>query len=505
MAKKQKKQHQPNVITRPPIVAVMGHIDHGKSTLLDAIRDANTVAGEAGGITQHISAYVATHTVSDEDRTASLTFLDTPGHEAFQQMRNRGAEIADVAILVVSAEDGVKPQTLEALESIKSANIPYVVAINKVDLPSADVDRTKASLVEHEIYVEGMGGDIPWAAISAKNGEGINELLDVVVLAADLAELTGDTNAPAEGVVIESALDTKRGNSATLIITNGTLSSGDCVVAGDAYAPVRIMEDFTGTPIKEAGLSTPVAVVGFSTVPNVGERFYVVANKKAAIEAVESDSQTNTEATATERSASDAVSIPLLIKADVQGSIDAIEHELAKLTNDRVNVRVIETGVGDVTVADIQSVSATENAIVIGFGVGIERAATDAAERVGVTIKTFDIIYELAEWLESALKDRTPKREEKVETGSAKILKHFSVQKSTHVLGARITEGTIHADQEVTITRRDVSIGTGTITNLQHQKSNVAHISEGEFGLQLTTRADIAPGDVITAFNRVVT
>lgn len=500
MAKKKSTPPQEDV-KRPPIVVVMGHIDHGKSTLLDYIRKSNTVAGEAGGITQHISAYVVEHTTKDS-ADERLTFLDTPGHEAFQKMRLRGADIADVAILVVSAEDGVKPQTLEALESIKQAGIPYVVAINKIDLPNADVTKTQTSLIENGIYIEGMGGDIPWAKVSAKSGEGISELLDVVVLAADLAELTGNPGAPAEGTVIEGHLDTKRGNTATLIVRNGTLTTGQFVVSGTTYAPVRIMEDFTNTPIKSAGLSEPVRVVGFTDVPKVGDTFITVPNKKAAEKAItENTSQTKDPAF----EQTDLPVIPILIKADVLGSIDAIMHELDKFDSDRVQVRVIDTGVGAVTATDVQNVSATENALIVGFNVAVERPAQDLAERLNVEIDTFDIIYELAEWLETALKNRTPQREEQVVSGRIKVLKEFSTQKNVHVLGGRLDEGTITHGQKVRILRRDVVIGTGQIKNLQQQKSDVEKITEGEFGMQLETKADIAAGDYIEAYDVVVT
>jgi translation initiation factor IF-2 len=500
MAKK-KSNNNPNIVKRPPIVVVMGHIDHGKSTLLDYIRKANVVDTEAGGITQHLSAYVAAHTTKD-GATEHITFLDTPGHEAFQQMRLRGADVADVAILVVSAEDGVKPQTLEALESIKQANIPYVVAINKIDKPGADVVRTQSSLVEHEIYIEGMGGDIPWAGISAKTGEGVGDLLDLVVLAADLAELTGDTNAPATGVVIESNLDPKRGCSATLIVKDGTIASGQFVVSGATTAPVRIMEDFTGASIKEAGLSAPVRITGFSDVPAVGATFTTVANKKAA-EAALAEADADTTSTDTP-AATDLPTIPILIKADVLGTIDAVLHELKKFESDRVTIRVIDTGVGAVSVSDVQNVSATKNAIIVGFNVSVDRAAADLAERLGVEIDTFDIIYELAEWLNSALKTRTPKKEEQVVTGRAKILKEFSVQKYKRVLGGRVDDGELKAGQTVRILRRDVEIGTGEINNIQQGKSDVSRVAEGEFGMQLTTKSDIAGGDYIEAYDLVV-
>lgn len=502
MAKKN-KQTTPNIIKRPPVVVVMGHIDHGKSTLLDTIRKSNIVDGEAGGITQHLSAYVVPHKTKD-GAEETITFLDTPGHEAFQKMRLRGADVADVAILMVSAEDGVKPQTLEALESIKAANIPYVVAINKIDKPGADIPRTQSSLIEHEIYIEGMGGDIPWAPISAKSGEGIDDLLDLVILAADLAELTGDTNTMATGKVIEGKMDPKRGNTATLLITNGTLKSGQCVVAGNTYSPVRIMEDFQGKPVKEAGLSTPVRIVGFSDIPEVGSEFTTVANKKEAETAIEAAKATAAEPVK-QAVRSNLPVIPILIKADVLGTIDAIQHELDKFESDRITVRVIDTGVGDITVSDVQNVSATDEAIIVGFNVKVERPAQDLAERLNVEIDTFDIIYELSEWLNTALKDRTPKKEEMVTTGSVKILKHFSAQKHIHVLGGRIEEGVIKMNQRVLILRRDIEIGKGTIKNLQQMKSDVQQIDEGEFGMQLETKAEIAPGDHLKPFDTVIT
>ncbi len=479
----------------------MGHIDHGKSTLLDYIRKSNSVDAEAGGITQHLSAYVVNHTTK-EGATESITFLDTPGHEAFQQMRLRGADVADIAILVVSAEDGVKPQTLEALESIKQAGIPYVVAINKIDKPAANLPVTQASLIEHEIYIEGMGGDIPWAPISAKTGEGVSDLLDLVVLTADLAELTGDTNALATGQIIEGSLDPKRGTSATLIIKDGTLASGQFVVSGTCYAPVRIMEDYRGQAIKQASLATPVRIVGFSETPTVGAPFYTVASKKEAEAACLAAAPDPVKTVPVARPKLPVV--PILIKADALGTIDAIKHELDKFESDRIIVRIIDTGVGPITVSDVQNVSATSEAIIVGFNVKVDRAAADLAERQGVEIDTFSIIYELSDWLNTALKNRTPKVEELVPTGSVKLLKIFSTQKNTHVLGGRVEEGLIKLGQRVKITRRDIEIGKGTIKNLQQYKSDVKQVEEGEFGMQLETRTDVAPGDYLTPFDTVI-
>lgn len=506
MAKKAKKTATENIIKRPPVVVVMGHIDHGKSTLLDTIRKSNVVDVEAGGITQHLSAYVVPHTTKDgADET--ITFLDTPGHEAFQKMRLRGADVADVAILMVSAEDGVKPQTLDALESIKAADIPYVVAINKIDKPGADINKTQASLVENEIYIEGMGGDIPWVGVSAKEGTGIDELLDLVILAADLAELTGDTSAIATGKVIEAKLDPKRGNTATIIISNGTLKSGQVVVSGTTYSPVRIMEDFTGKNIREAGLSTPVRIVGFTEVPEVGAEFVAMENKKAAEVAIveAAEAATNAAGPQVRPVRSKLPLVPILIKTDVLGTIEAIQHELDKFESDRILVKVIGTGAGDITATDVQNVSATKNAIIVGFNVKIERPALDLAERLGVEVETFSIIYELSDWLNNALKNRTPTVEEEIFTGDVKILKHFSMQKSIHVMGGRINEGTMKVGQKVQILRRDIEIGRGVIKNLQQAKQDVNEVIEGEFGLQLETKVEITAGDYLKPYNVVVT
>jgi translation initiation factor IF-2 len=480
----------------------MGHIDHGKSTLLDYIRKSNVVDGEAGGITQHLSAYVVNHTTS-EGKAGTITFLDTPGHAAFQKMRLRGADVADIAILIVSAEDGVKPQTLEALEAIKTAGIPMIVAINKIDKPEANIMRTQTSLIEHEIYIEGMGGDIPWVGISAKSGEGISELLDLVMLTADLAELTATPGVNATGVVLEGAIDGKRGTSATLMVQNGTLKSGQFVVTGTCIAPVRIMEDHTGNAIKEAGPATPVRVIGFSDIPKVGDTFITVGNKKEAEKMIESKRNAIIAPPTHKRSV--LPTIPILIKADALGTLDAIVHELDLFTSERICVRVIDASVGPITDSDVQAVSATKEAIIVGFNVKIERSAKDLADKLGVEIDTFSIIYELSEWLNTALKNRTPKIEEKVTTGKVKILKHFSTQKHTHVLGGRIEEGVIKLGQFVRILRRDIDLGKGIVKNLQQQKSDVKQVNESEFGMQIDSRIEIAPGDILESYELVTT
>lgn len=498
MAKGQKQTG--GVQKRPPIVVIMGHIDHGKSTLLDYIRKTNIVDKEAGGITQHLSAYVVNHKTKD-GAEEKITFLDTPGHAAFQKMRLRGADVADIAILIVSAEDGVKPQTIEALNAIKDANIPYIVAINKVDKPGADILRTQTSLIEHEIYVEGMGGDIPWAPISAKVGTGVSDLLDLIILSADILELSGDTSAQAVGTVVEGELDPKRGSTATLIIKNGTLRSGQFVVSGNSFAPVRIMEDATGKAIKEASLSEPVGIVGWTSIPKAGADFYTVNSKKEAEVSVK-DSQN---AVAAPYKKTSLPTIPVLIKADALGTIDAIEHELSQFTSDRISVRVIDTGVGAISTSDVQAVSATKDAIIVGFNVKLDREAKDLAERLNVEIDTFSIIYELSDWLNTALKNRTPKIEEKVATGQAKVLKHFSTQKNTHVLGARVENGVIKLNTGVRVLRRDIEVGRGVIKNVQQLKSDVKQVNEGEFGLQIDAKFEIAPGDILEGFEVIIT
>jgi translation initiation factor IF-2 len=504
MAKKKKQDTTPDIQKRAPIVVVMGHIDHGKSTLLDFIRKSTVVEAEAGGITQHLSAYEVEHTTK-EGATESLTFLDTPGHAAFQKMRLRGADIADIAILVVSAEDGVKPQTREALESIKEAGIPFIVAINKIDKPGANVAHTQSSLLENEIYIEGMGGDIPWTNISAVTGEGIPELLDLIVLSADMLELDADVNATASGTVIEGHIDKKRGTTATLIVEQGTLSSGQFVVTDTTYAPVRIMEDFTGNSIRRAGPGTPVGIVGFSAVPTAGSSFTTVTSKKEAETYIQQHATDSITTPNPNRNRAKLPAVPILIKADVLGSLEAVEHEIAQFNSDRIEVRIIGTDIGPVTHSDVQFASATENAIIVGFNVPIERNAQELADRTGVEIDSFAVIYDLSEWITSTLAHKTPKQEEEVVTGHAKILKHFSVQKNTHVLGARVEDGSIKLGQKVRILRRDVAIGTGAIKNVQQYKSDVQEVSEGEFGIQIETRADIAAGDVIASFNIEVT
>lgn len=507
-SKKSTTSQTAHIVTRPPIVVVMGHIDHGKSTLLDFIRKANVVAGEAGGITQHVSAYEAG---TGKER---VTFLDTPGHEAFRSLRSRGAKVADIAILVVSAEDGVKPQTLEALKAILEAKIPYIVAINKIDKPAANVDRTKQSLAENEIYVEGYGGTVPVVPLSAKTGEGVPELLDMIALVAELAELSADAAASAEGVAIESNLDPKKGISATLIIKNGTLRSGSFVAAGKAVAPVRIMEDTNGKPLREATFSSPVRIIGWSDLVQSGSPFKTFDTKNEAL----TYAQTTAAADSFVRKGADtapagpaalvpgqigvveAAVFPIIVKADTVGSLEAIAYELGKIKDDRISIKIIDQGLGTIGEGDVKTASAYKSAVVVGFNVKADAQARSLSERDNVPIEIFSIIYKLTDWIKEAAVARTPKITVEETTGRAKILKVFSKAKDKQIIGGRVETGTIAVGEQVKILRRDADIGSGKVRELQQQKREVKEVSEGEFGTMIESKMEIAPGDIIVCF-----
>lgn len=492
---------KPSQLERPPIVVVMGHVDHGKSTLLDFIRKSNVVAGEAGGITQHVAAYEVEH--EREGAKKRITFIDTPGHAAFQAIRARGANVADIAILVVAADDGVKAQTLEALAQIRESGIPFVVAINKIDKPNADIARTQASLLEQHVYLEKFGGDVPWTAISAKIGTGVSELLDLVLLVAELQEYTGNADAPAEGFVIEAHRDQKRGIAATLIIRNGTLEKGMAVQAGCAVAPVRLMEDHTGKSLKKASFSTPVQLVGFDELPDVGLSFHSFENKRDA------EAARQKEVAARKKNVSEAVQsgerflMPIIVRADTSGSLEAILHETAKLGDEHAGIRIVHTGIGTLSENDIKSAIASPERLssVIGFNVGVDALARERARQNGITIETFDIIYKLTERLEELLKDAAPKRKIDIALGRAKILKLFSTRKDVHVLGGKVNDGKIEKGATVRVTRRNVEVGIGKVTGLQSHKQTVERVETGgEFGAQVEAPFDIAEGDMLECF-----
>jgi len=500
------KKTPSKIIARPPIVVIMGHIDHGKSSLLDYIRKTNIVAGEAGGITQHLSAYEVDHKTKETSTAERITFLDTPGHEAFSKMRARGAGVADIAILVVSAEDGVKEQTKEALRAIKEAGVPYIVAINKIDKPNADIERTKINLAENEIYLEGFGGDVPFVPISAKIGTGIPELLDMMLLVAEMENLEGDTSLPAEGIVVESHIDTKRGTSATLIITNGTLKKGMFILAEESLSPVRAIENFLGKQVPEATFSSPIQITGFDSLPAVGTTFRAYDNKKdaekAQLEIREAHAKNPiAKAVRTIPLADDALVVPIVLKSDVAGTLEALEKELGKIERERIVIKIIAKGVGTIGENDAKLASGSDSAIILGFHTKVERGAQDIAERFGITIKTFDIIYKLSEWLIEELDRRTPKTMSEDIVGTAKILKTFSATKHKQVVGGKVLTGSLEVGAQVKIMRREVEIGRGKIEGLQSQKIAAKKVDEGnEFGMMVESKMEIAGGDVLEAF-----
>lgn len=487
-------------ITRPPIVAVMGHIDHGKSSLLDYIRKANVVAGEAGGITQHVSAYEAEH--EHEGAARTITFLDTPGHEAFRAIRARGATTADIAILVVAGDEGVKPQTLEAFEAITEAGIPFVVAFTKMDKNGADIERVKSSVLEHGIYLEGLGGSVPYAPVSSKSGDGIPELLDLVLLTADLAELTYDPDAPATGFVLESSQDPKQGLSATLILKDGALSTGSFIVADSSIAPVRFIENFAGSRIPDAKASQPVRISGWSSLPPAGTPFAIAPSKKEA-EKLAALPPLPANRLAVQTLEDGVATLPLIVKADVTGSIEAIKHELAKIEHERVAIRIVSEGVGAVSEGDVKTAVAG-GATIVAFTVGTDQSARELAERSGVAIETFSIIYELKERIEVLVNERAPRVKVEEMLGEAKVLKAFNTAGNKQVLGAKWVAGALTLGDSVKIDRRGLSIGTAKIVNLQVARVDVKDIHvEGEFGLQLEGKYEAASGDTLQAFRIV--
>lgn len=485
---------------RPPVVVVMGHVDHGKSTLLDYIRKSNIVDSEAGGITQHISAYEVM-SKSDEGENRLITFLDTPGHEAFSKMRTRGAQAADIAILVVSAEDSVKAQTLEAYNTIIENGIPYIVAINKIDRPNANVEKTKMDLVEKGIYLEGLGGDIPFVPISAKNGTGIDELLSMIILVADLNELKGNPQLNATGIIIESKCEPKRGISATCVIKDGTLKSGMFVATEKAIVTTRMIENFLGKPIKEATFSSPIKLTGFESMPEVGGIFYSFKTKKEAENYVrESEPSTVINKHNKNENSTDKI-IPIIIKTDVSGTIEAIEKEIGKLETKEISFKIISKGVGAINESDLKMGNVNKESIIVGFNTKLDNGARDLNETLKVKVETFDIIYKLIDWLKEVIEERRPRIETLEIIGSLKVLKTFGSTKDKHVVGGKVITGKITLGSKIRIVRRDFEIGNGKIVELQANKIKSKEIQEGnDCGLQVETKIDIAPGDVLEAF-----
>ncbi len=496
-----------DLVPRPPVVTIMGHVDHGKTTLLDAIRNTDVVAGEAGGITQAIGAY----SVKCNDKL--ITFIDTPGHAAFTEMRARGASITDIVIIIVAADDGVMPQTKEAIDHAKAAGVPIIVAINKIDKPEANIDRIMTALVENGLTPEEWGGDVIVNKISAKTGVGINELLENILLVAEMQEYKANPNRYATGAVIESKKDNKVGTTATLLIQNGTLRLGDPIVIGNYYGKVRTLKDDRGNNIVEAKPSTPVEVTGISEVPSAGDKFMAFESEKQAKEIAHErqlrvkEADTNFSGMTLEdlfgRIKEGEKEISVILKADVNGSLEAVKNALVKIDVEGVKINVIRGGVGAITESDVVLASASQ-AIIIGFNVRGNVATMDTAKQYGIEIKTYDIIYKVVEDMENAMKGMLdPEYEEKV-TGTAEVRQIFKFSKVGLIAGCHVLSGTIKNNSKARIIRDDVIVYNGSVNTLQHEKDQVKEVKKDmDCGMTLENCQDYKEGDIIEVYELV--
>jgi translation initiation factor IF-2 len=490
---------------RPPVVTILGHVDHGKTSLLDAIRQTEVAAGEAGGITQHIGAYQV------EKKGRLITFLDTPGHAAFTQMRARGAQGADIVVLVVAADDGVMPQTREAIAHAKAARVPMMVALNKVDKANANPDRVKQQLAELELVPDDWGGTTMVVPVSAKQKQGIDDLLEGILLVADSSEIKANPNGKVIGTVIEAELDKSKGVMATLLVQNGTLNSGDIVVAGTAYGKLRAITDYKGKPIKKAGPSTPVAVMGLSGMPSAGDIFQVVASEKEArsivaerADAAKTLSQTKKKVSLEDLfanvQAGEAKGLNLIIKADVQGSLDPIVNELNKLGEGEIGLHILHAETGNIGNNDVM-LAAASKAIIIGFNVQADVDGRRLAEKEGVDIRLYEIIYRMTEDIEKALTGMLePKLVEKV-IGRAQVLDVFTASKFGRVAGCKVTEGELRRGARVRLFRGTDMIYEGDLSSLRHEKEDVKEIRQGyECGVGFKSFNDIQVGDQLVCY-----
>ncbi|HEY5145922.1 MAG TPA: translation initiation factor IF-2, partial [Polyangiaceae bacterium] len=493
---------------RPPVVTVMGHVDHGKTSLLDAIRKTSVVSGEAGGITQHIGAYQV------EVNGSPITFIDTPGHAAFTAMRARGASVTDIVILVVAADDGVMPQTIEAINHAKAASVPIIVAINKIDKNDADPNRVRTELLQHEVFVESMGGEVLDVEVSATKGTGLDKLLETVLLQSELLELKANPYRPAEGTVIEARLDKGRGAVATVLVQQGTLAIGDIIVAGAASGRVRALVNDRGQQVKEAGPSTPVEVLGFAEAPDAGDRLAVVESEARAREvtayrvrmkrdksmASEAVQRSSLEQMMTQLAASGVKVFPLVIKGDVQGSVEAISQALNALSTGEVEARIIHAGVGGITESDV-TLAATSNAAIIAFNVRANAQARALAERDGVEIRQYNIIYNLVDDVKAAMSGMlSPERRETI-LGNATILEIFDISKVGKIAGCRVTDGVVQRGANVRLIRDNVVVHEGKLSTLKRFKDEVREVPAGqECGMAFEKYEDMRPGDVIECY-----
>ncbi|HWJ88319.1 MAG TPA: translation initiation factor IF-2 [Pelagibacterium sp.] len=494
-----------DLVSRPPVVTIMGHVDHGKTSLLDALREANVVSTEAGGITQHIGAYQV------EKHGQKITFLDTPGHEAFTAMRARGAQATDIAILVVAADDSVMPQTVESIKHAKAAGVPIIVAINKIDKPAADPNKVRTELLQHEVFVESMGGDVLDVEVSALKKINLDGLLEAVLLQSEVLELKAPAKGRAEGLVIESKLDRGRGAVATVLVQRGTLNVGDIVVAGTEWAKVRALIDDKGAQTKLAGPSTPVEVLGFSGVPDAGDRFTVVDSEARAREVAEYRQRVIRENSATagvtsleqmmkQLKDSDISKFPLLIKGDVQGSVEAIVQALNKLSTDEVSAQILYSGVGGITESDVTLATAS-GAVVIGFNVRANKQAAELANREGIEIRYYNIIYDLIDDVKGVMSGMLAPEVRETFIGNAEILEVFNISKVGKVAGCRVTEGMVERGAGVRLIRDNVVIHEGKLSTLKRFKDEVKEVQAGqECGMAFEKYEDMRAGDVIECY-----
>ncbi len=502
-----------NAIPRPPVVTIMGHVDHGKTTLLDSIRQTNVAEGEAGGITQHIGAYKVI--IQDTNSPAygrQIVFIDTPGHEAFTRMRSRGAKITDIVVLVVAADDGVMPQTLEAIDHARAANVPIIVAVNKIDKPDALPDRVKKQLADRGLMPEDWGGNTVFVDVSAKRQTNLNLLLEMICLVADLQELKANPERSSSGVVLEAKLDRGRGPVATVLVQNGTLRTSDSFVVGNVYGKVRAMFDDRGASLEEAGPSTPAEVLGLEGLPQAGDQFVVVADREKARNIAEyreqkareaqlaKSSRVSLEGLAEQIKAAGVKELPIILKGDVQGSVEVLSDLLAKLSTDKVKIKLLHSGVGAITETDVLLASAS-NAIIIGFNVRPERKAQELAEQEKVDIRLHSIIYELQDEIKKAITGMLEPVIKETYLGRADVRETFRIPKVGTVAGCYVQDGIIKRDADVRLLRDNVVVFKGRIGSLRRFKEDAAEVRNGlECGISIQNYGDVKVGDVIEAF-----
>ncbi len=495
-----KEKSSENIISRPPVVVILGHVDHGKSSILEAIKDIKITEKESGGITQHIGAYEIEHSNN------KITFIDTPGHEAFSSMRSRGARVADIAILVVAADDGVKPQTEEAISHIKKAEIPMVVAINKTDKPEANPEKVTKQLAEKEVYLESIGGKIPSANISAKNKQGLEDLLELIILTSEMENLTADFSVSPFGVVVESHVDSLKGCVATVIVENGILKKGDIIATKSSFGKIKKLIDFQGKEIEKALPSMPTTVCGFNGIPFVGEKFNVFPNIDSAQNFIKQETAKMDNNLSEQKVSEAETQINLILKADFLGSLEAIEGMLNEIPQERVNLKIIKSGVGDINESDIK-MAKSGKAEIVGFKVKTSSNILNMAERDKINIFTFNIIYELVEHIRKLMEKTINPKIERIDLGKLKVLAIFISDKKRQVIGCKVIKGEIRKKSQLEVfrmnpeTQEEEMVGKGKITNLKKGERDTEKVFNGEeCGILFEGNIKVEESDVLVAY-----